>query len=56
MIIIITNIFTVPDKFITVKMIILIIEICIFAAEGIDSFIKLFSADPENKFLITVFT
>ena len=34
----ITDIFTFPDKLITVKRIILIIEICIFALERIDSF------------------
>ena len=34
----ITNIFTVPDKFITLKMIILMIDMCIFTPERINSF------------------
>ena len=34
----ITNIFTVPDKFITAKSIIIMIGICIFAPERIESF------------------
>ena len=38
----ITNSFTVPDKFITVKISILLIEICIFDTERIETFMKLF--------------
>ena len=38
----ITDIFTVPNEFITVKSMNLIIEIYIFAPEHINSFIELF--------------
>ena len=38
----ITDIFTVLDKFITLKIIIIMIEICIFAPERIESFMSLF--------------
>ena len=34
----ITNIFNVPDKFITVKMMIIMIEVCILDPERIKSF------------------
>ena len=47
----ITNIFTTTDKFITVKIIILIIEFCIFATKRIKCFIQLFSDYPEIKIL-----
>ena len=42
MTIFVTHIFTTPDKFITVKRTILIIEFCLFTSEIIKGFIKLF--------------
>ena len=45
----ITNIFNVPDKFITVKRIILMTEIWIFSAEHIESFVYLFSSWSRKK-------
>ena len=51
-----TNIFTTPDKFVTVKSIILVIKISIFTPKRIKGSMQLFSDESEKMVSITAFT